>query len=82
MNGYTSTTKFNRDRKIHAIGKPAIRFYNYSEEPVFNDFPPQYYVNGKNVSNIVNEWLEERNVDIDNLSNEDYYALCIFMEGL
>lgn len=83
MQGYKSTSTVNRNNKIHAIGKPAVRFYSYSDNSKFDDeLPPKYFVNGKNVSDNVNEWLNERQLDIDNLSEEDYYALCIFMEGL
>lgn len=57
---------------LHRIGGPAV----------ISDISNKYFVNGNNVTKSVVTWFQERNLKQDNLSYEDYLALCMFMEGL
>lgn len=57
---------------LHREDGPALIFENGNTIWCFN---------GENVSCEVKEWLEERNIDQDNMTEEDKLALAFFMRS-
>lgn len=63
---------YMKNDKFHRIGGPATIDHDSQN----------FYVNNKNVTIEVETWLQERNLHYNNLSEEDYFAFCFFMETL
>jgi hypothetical protein len=54
------------NNKLHREDGPAI---------IYSDGSKYWYINGKHITKEVNDWAKERNIDLNNMSDEDKFIL-------
>lgn len=62
-----------RNGKLHREDGPAV---------LWSDGSPQWYINDKEITDEVNQWFEECNLNYDDMEFEDKMALKFYIRGL
>ena len=62
-----------KDDKLHHEDGPAV---------IYSDGDQFWYIHNVDITDDVNEWAEQCNIDLDNMSDSDKLLLKIFISGL